>query len=110
MFPRSHRLQRSQDILTVFRTGERFRRGPLTIFYCKGTEPRVTVVVDKKVSKKATDRNRLKRQLRALLMQEALPAGDMVLRVYSGAEHLQFSELKTTLEACLRALTTQSRP
>lgn len=101
MFPRANRLHRSQDILAVFRTGERFRRGPVTLFYLPGSEVRVAVVTDKKVSKHAVVRNLLKRRLRACLQALALPAGSYVLRAYPGAETKSFAELQALVQQCL---------
>jgi ribonuclease P protein component len=69
MFPRDRRLRRRRDIARLLRQGRsvslpslhlRLYRTPLA-------QPRATVVVGSKVSKRATVRNRLKRQLRAEL-------------------------------------------
>ncbi|PJE75732.1 ribonuclease P protein component [Candidatus Uhrbacteria bacterium CG10_big_fil_rev_8_21_14_0_10_48_11] len=72
MFPRAQRLRRRKDIDAVLRRGRRFPH-PLLMLRAMPSvtkSPRVTVVVGVAVSKRATVRNRLKRQLRHLLRQQ----------------------------------------
>ncbi|MFH1171121.1 MAG: ribonuclease P protein component [bacterium] len=74
MLPRQHRLTRERDIRHLLRGG-RVARGrvlQLRSRYCGGGTLRFTVVVSTRVSKKAVIRNRLRRQVRALL-QHRLP-------------------------------------
>lgn len=67
MLPRSKRLRRESDIMAVFRKGWR-RRGALMTVHGRQSEAfRATVVVGKKVSKKAVERNRLKRKIRTII-------------------------------------------
>ena len=72
MFPRNLRLRRKRDIAFVLRRG-RIIRTPyfiLRVFATTMAHPRVTVVVSTAVAKKATVRNRVKRQIRHILMAE----------------------------------------
>jgi len=78
VLPRVHRLRESQAFHTVYRCGHRQRGGHLTL--CTWQRPRgaiaqttqIGIVISRKVSKRAVDRNRIKRQLRAIL-RELLP-------------------------------------
>jgi|SRR3989338_2002581 len=72
MFPQDQRLRRKRDIALVLRRGRATRNAHLTLRWLttKLAYPRVTVVIGKTVSKRATVRNRLKRQLRHLLRSE----------------------------------------
>ncbi len=103
MFPRAQRIRASRDILAVFRRGERARTGPVSLFYLPllGGETRVTVIADKKVSKKAVVRNQVKRQVRAILQQADLPPGLLIARCFSGSETLPFNELRSSVLRCL---------
>ena len=83
MLPRSQRLRGKRDVQRVYQRGERHsgrfllvRRLPNRI-----GRPRVAVVVAKAVSNKATERNRAKRILRAILTQSTLPPDDLVVSV-----------------------------
>ena len=101
MFPIGQRLRRSNDILTVFRRGEVARVGGLTVYKLPRADQRVTVIVDKKVSKKAVTRNLLKRRLRAALRAQGLPKGWTIVRGYPGSEKTSYSELTQQLQRCL---------
>ena len=100
MFPRSLRLHRSKDILAVFLHGDKLRSGPITFFFLKNPQSKLqcTVIVDKKISKKAVVRNLLKRHLRAILRHGPLPHGSLLVRCYPGAETLSFEELQTLVQ------------
>jgi ribonuclease P protein component len=72
MFPRERRLARHRDIQRILKTGRRVSTPALMMRHLPNerTYPRVTVVVGTAVSKRATVRNKLKRQLRELLRHE----------------------------------------
>lgn len=69
MLARPHRLTRARDIRQVLRSGRSRRGKTLLVRFVPhtGATARFAVVVSTKVSKKATVRNRLKRQIRDLL-------------------------------------------
>lgn len=80
-------------------------RGDLLIcsYFAKpGTLSRVTVIVSKKVSKLAHERNRLKRQVRAAIYPMPLPAGDIVIQMIPQAKEYSYLEISTHLSQCLR--------
>jgi ribonuclease P protein component len=101
VFPRALRLRKNNQILSVFRRGEKIRRGFLTIYFMPAPQPLVTVIVDTKLSKKAVVRNKLKRQLRAILQSNQLPKGALVARGYAGLEKESFLSLQTLVNQCL---------
>lgn len=72
MFPKERRLRRRSDINTLLRRGRQINIPGMTLryFFSRHTHPLSTVVVGAVVSKKATVRNRLKRQLRHWLAAE----------------------------------------
>lgn len=72
MLSRSARLTQRRDFQRVYRTG---RSRPGALLWLKygageGSATRVGIVISTKVAAKATDRNRLKRQLREIIRQE----------------------------------------
>lgn len=76
MLARGHRLNKKQDIEKVFKRGRSVYAGSLGLRASPNNleTSRFTVVVSLKVSKKAVERNRLKRRLREILRQEIMPA------------------------------------
>ncbi|MEZ0286795.1 MAG: ribonuclease P protein component [Candidatus Paceibacterota bacterium] len=106
MFPRSSRLRRSHDILTVFRRGSRRSHGPLTCYLFPTVKDghRVAVIVDKKVSKLAVERNVVKRRIRAALKECSLPQGNLVVKAHTGSVDLSYQSIRDSLSSCLRVL------
>jgi ribonuclease P protein component len=64
----------------------------------------VTVIVDKKVSKLAVERNLVKRRLRAILAANSLPNGSTIVRGFSGVETMSYEQLSSSLQQCLKKL------
>lgn len=90
MLSRRHRLHKNRDVQRVLRKGARLSGSGVRVSYQTTRRPtaRFTVVVSAKTLKRATDRNRIKRQIRAALHQfiiEHHPFGlDVVLTVTKG--------------------------
>jgi ribonuclease P protein component len=99
MLPQGNRLRLEKDIKTLFAKGKsvfgllvglKFRKNQLGL-------SRFAIVTGVKVSKKAVDRNRLKRQMRAIV-QEVLPnitpGYDVILFAKKEALGKSFEELR----------------
>lgn len=108
MLPQAHRLRLEKDIKTLFACGKsvfgswvgmKFRKNGLLV-------SRFAVVVGVKVSKKAVIRNRLKRQVRAIL-QEVLPqivtGYDVLLFLKPSGIDKTFEQLKIQVLASLKS-------
>lgn len=110
MLPKARRIQKSHQVLTVLKKGQKSRVSDLTLFYVLGRKglTQGTVIVDKKTAKLATDRNKLKRRLRELIHRADLPSGQFILRAYPGAEKKSFLELSSTFEQILKRERGQS--
>ncbi|GAB4285743.1 MAG: hypothetical protein Kow0081_3680 [Candidatus Dojkabacteria bacterium] len=85
MLPKKYRLEKHR-IPEVARKGKRTYFKSFEMRFLKNEKmenPKICVIVSKKVSKKATERNRLKRKLRAWAWEQikngALPLGEYVL-------------------------------
>ncbi|MRH78406.1 ribonuclease P protein component [Spiribacter sp. C176] len=84
-FPRSVRLTRSQDFKAVFAGAEKQANRYLTVLYRPNTveQARLGLAISKRVAKRASDRNRIKRLIRESFRQirNDLPAVDIVVMV-----------------------------
>ena len=106
MLPREYRLRHDKDIKTLFAksksvfgiyVGIKFTKNKLDV-------SRFAVVVGTKVSKKAVDRNRLKRQVRAIIHErlgDITPGFDVMLLVRKEAVGHTYEELEAQLVKAL---------
>lgn len=103
MLPKENRLKNKKDFERVFKEGKGFREGPLFLKVVKNglRESRFGFIVSKKVFKKATARNKIKRQLRWLVGNKvkAIKKGiDGILVVSPGLKNQNFPELAETID------------
>lgn len=107
MLPQANRLRRESDIKTLFARGKsvfgswvgmKFRKNDLSV-------SRFAIVAGVKVSKKAVVRNRLKRQVRAIV-QDALPhialGYDVLLFIKPSGVEKTFDEFKSQILASFK--------
>jgi|TARA_B100001971_G_C18012268_1_gene443029 ribonuclease P protein component len=96
-----HRLAKRADIERVFKKGRSFFVGNIGIRIAKNNlkVSRFTVVASLKVSKKAVDRNKLKRKLREIIRKEILPSVkpgfDGVISTKKPLLELSYNELQS---------------
>lgn len=117
MLPRAHRMRKPGDFRRVLRA-RKAAGTALLVVYCRrsgdGEGGRVGFVVPKRAVRLATQRNRVKRQLRHLMCERVagLPAdADVVVRVRAGAVGRDSDELAAALDGALeRALRKASAP
>ena len=112
MLPTAERLKTSQNIERVLRRGRRINSSFFTI-YSIDTPKEVTavfrgaVVAGLKVSKKATERNRVKRQIQALLReyrQSQELIGDFVFILRKEIINANYQQINLELTRCLNGL------
>ncbi|MFN3926521.1 MAG: ribonuclease P protein component [Pseudanabaenaceae cyanobacterium] len=108
MLPLAHRLHR-RDFELIYERGDRFhsqyfklRRwlDPTTT----GQPARIGIVVSKKIAKLATQRNRLKRQIRAMLLPylpQLKPDLQIIVTITSVTDPVSFHELAGDLHKLL---------
>ncbi len=108
MLPKQHRLSR-KDFSVVFPQTKRFHSDIITLHYLPSLLPyRMSVVVGKKVSASAVVRNRIRRQLYALLrqnMQNTPVTGDYIWIVKPSIK----SEKREHLEGVICQLLAQTK-
>lgn len=107
MLPKNHRLTARGDFKEVFQGSLRSRSGPFQLVCRKNTLPnsRFGFIVSLVVSKKAVERNKLRRQLHEIVREvfPSLSSGyDCVIRAYPGAEKLGFEEMKRDVFSMLQ--------
>lgn len=91
MLPKANRLTKKKDFNLVFQKGESLKADFLTCKVLRNNlkKARFGFVVSKKVSKKATTRNKVKRRLRAAVLGELkniLKSVDAVIVALPGAD------------------------
>ena len=106
MLQQSRRLRKSKDIERVYRQGRFGAAGPLHVksLEVPAADTRITVVVAKKISKKAVVRNRIRRRLTAILAdhwQTLRPGCAIVVTVRQEVSEISPSELTRLLTSAL---------
>lgn len=114
MLPATQRLRRTSDIQRVYKTGRAISTPVLRVFAAAtaqtqavGQSSRATVVVSTRVSKKATDRNRIKRRIRTdlrPLLTSLAEAQDIVVVAQPKAATLDGAQLTGALQSCFKRL------
>lgn len=101
MLPKIHRLSRL-DFNLVYKSGRRVRGEAFGLAYLpaenKNKPSKIGIVVGKNFFKKAADRNRIKRQIRSILIKDVAktlsPGKKIVLTVFSAPKTNDFKVIK----------------
>ncbi len=106
MLQQSRRLRKSRDIERVYRQGRFGAAGALHVkaLLLPGTDTRATVVVAKKISKKAVVRNRIRRRLLEILAEHwatLRPGCAIVVTVRAEVSEISSAELEHQLISAL---------
>lgn len=106
MLKKQHRLAKTTTVEQTMRRGRSFFNPHFVIkFRASHNAPRFTVIVSTKVSKKAVDRNRLKRLLREVirLQLSKFRGGDYVIIVKPIVVKLSSTELKESFSKLVKS-------
>lgn len=106
MLSKEHKIIRKKDFEGIFRRGIGFREGFLTLRVKQNSSQfsRFAFVVSRKVSKKATVRNKIRRRLRGLIkiqINKITKGVDCVFIALPGLEKKNSGELKNILSSLL---------
>ncbi len=107
MLPLKHRLKHDKDIKTLFAKGRSVFGNHIGLKFAKNgrQDSRFAVIVGSKVSKLAVDRNRLKRQIRAILQKHIasfVGGYDVMLLTRKETLGKKFADLEIQLLAALK--------
>ncbi|OGZ45097.1 MAG: ribonuclease P protein component [Candidatus Ryanbacteria bacterium RIFCSPHIGHO2_02_FULL_45_13b] len=99
MLRKENRLRAENDFKKVFHGGARARSGPFQLLCRKSavSNARFGFVIPLSVSKKAVQRNKLRRQLREIVrtvFYQKVSGYDCVIRVYAGADRLKYQDIE----------------
>jgi ribonuclease P protein component len=106
MLPQKNRLRKKIDFENVYRGGRSFFLGNISLRIVKNNLDfsRIGFVVSAKFSKKATERNKIKRQLRDIFAKKIVQfkeAIDLVV-VVKKKEKIEFDDLQKNIEKVLK--------
>lgn len=106
MLPKKNRLKKKKDFERVFMNGKIIKCQDLFLKYIDNDkeDTKIGIVVSKKVSKKAVDRNKAKRRIREAfrLIGSKLKNGiNMIAVAYPSVKNREFSDIKEQIEAAL---------
>jgi len=99
MLPKENRLKKKKDFEKIFKEGKGSKEGLLFLKLVPNGSDKVRfgITVSQKVSKKATRRNKIKRQLRAIInlkLAEIKKGIDVVLVALPGLETKDFRKIE----------------
>ncbi len=109
MLPKANRLTKKSDFDVVFKKGESTKNNSLLFKIVKNylNNPRFGFMVSKKISNKATVRNKVKRRLRKAVLdsiKNVKKSVDVVIVALPGIEKKDFSELKSAVSNTFKKL------
>ncbi|MFA5133330.1 MAG: ribonuclease P protein component [Patescibacteria group bacterium] len=107
MLPQENRLKKTRDFDLIWKKGQFFGTKFITFKYMKNSLPhtRVGFVVGTKVSKLATRRNKLKRQMREIIrlnLDKIKPGYDISITARPGATQMEYEEVEKNLLFALK--------
>ncbi len=103
MLPSANRLRKQKDIEKVFKKGEGYKEDFLILKTAKNNlrNSRFAFIVSKKISLKATTRNKIRRRLSELVRSELKkmkePARDAILMAGPGLEKKDYWEMEESM-------------
>ena len=108
MLKKRHLLKDKITIATLFKNGEKFTKSPVTILIIPQDKHKVLFSVSKKQFARAVDRNKIKRQMRAIYFKNKelfieKPLKNMAF-IYFGKELIPFSNLEKTMIELIKRL------
>ena len=105
MLAKENRLIKKKDFERVFKQGKGVKLGCLYLKYKKNNlkQSRVGIIVGKNYSKKAPERNKVKRRIREIIKKEFPKGLDVVLVVMPEAEN-NFEKLKKNVKKLLKKI------
>ncbi len=107
MLTKENKLSREKDFKEIFRKGKTFKQDCLVVRFIFNNKEnsRFGFVVSLKISKKAIERNKIKRRLKYIIKKNLLnikKGFDIVIITLPGIEKKSYTELKETTREILK--------
>jgi ribonuclease P protein component len=107
MLPRKYKLKRDNDFKRVFKQGKYQQKDFIRLRFLKNNLKisRFAFVIGLKISKKATQRNRIRRQLEEIIrlsFDQIKPSFDVVILAEKEIINKKYQEIETTLMGLLK--------
>ena len=111
MLKKANRINKTRDLQKVYRLGKSMHTSALVIKFVEAAKTQIAFVVSKKVSKRAVERNRIKRvlreQMRLGLASHRL--GKYIVIVKPSAANLTNAEIREELKKSLSKMPAERR-
>ena len=107
MLPKENRLKKKKEFETVFKNGKTLRGKNIIARYFKSEDGKTKIgfIVSKKVSKKAVERNKVKRRLRESLREnkEKIDKGvSIIIIALASSKEVPYSEINNDIKSVLK--------
>ncbi len=104
MLKKINRIRKTREMNKVYKLGKTIHTSTLVIKFFEDSKIRIAFVISKKISKKAVDRNRIKRVLREFLRlnMERLKTGDYMINAKTRIAALDNASIRLELDHALR--------
>lgn len=102
MLPRVQRIQKAREITSIFKNGRKYTSPLFSVWVFKKTQGpfRGLAICSRKVDKRATRRNLLKRRVRDILrtnIQQRIPLADIIVEIAPKAKEATHDQLQKEL-------------
>ncbi|MDD2757140.1 MAG: ribonuclease P protein component [Candidatus Pacebacteria bacterium] len=105
MLPKENRLKKKKEFEAIFENGRTIKGRNIIVKYLGNGlgYAKVGFIVSKKVSKKAVERNKIKRQLREVVKKTDLKRGlSIIIIALSSIKGVPYSEIESDIEKTLK--------
>ena len=107
MLPRQNRIKKEKDFEIIFKKGKVFKNNFLVLRFVNNNlkTNRLAIVISQKVSKKATERNKIRRRISVIVENiiNGLKDGlDLVFLVLPQANNKSYLEIKSAVEDIIK--------
>jgi len=105
MLKKENRLKKQKEFDEIFKKGKGLKEESLflKIFKNNTEHTRIGIIVSKKVSKKAVERNKIKRQIKEIIKSNNFKKGfQMIIIAYPNIKEKSFEEINKQLDNLLK--------
>jgi ribonuclease P protein component len=98
MLKKENRLKKQREFDEIFKKGKGLREESLFLKIIEKEPTKIGIVVSKKISKKAVERNKIKRQIREIARKQNFKKGfQMIIITYPSIKEKSFEDIENQL-------------